>query len=1586
MSTGNPTPPEAPSSPPPRRRRHPGRWLLWGLLGLLVLVLVLVVGALIYATGPAGEARIRALAIEQANKQLMGRVEIGGLDLSLRSLVLTGVKLYDPEGELVAEIDRVEARVALAPLLRKHVVLQEARVEQPHLYLHQDERGLNLSRAIEPRQPKPEDPNAPRGTLRFTLEDLQLTDGSVDYVAQAPEGQREVRLDDLDASGAASWASATEALDAKLEATASLARPLAGPVRLSLTAGGQEGKLNADVDLDAPGLTLRANGGTEGENQARAEVKQLTLTPETARAFLPSYPVAAPVTLSGSVAQAGDTVRVNLEARAADGTAKVEGSLDTAKLRTDGLTAHVRGLDLAKLLGGGPSTVLAADLSVRGGGKSLETLDGTVDLTLPPSSIDGQPLGPMELHASAKDGRFELSQLQAQAPGVNLTARGGGTQEDVRLEGRLVASNLDAFANTVGRLGNGQPLPLSGHGAVDFTVTGPVRHPAVSLKGGFDTLAWADTSVQGLSLDARVPDVTQPLTTDATLKASKLSTGGRTFENLNASLLTRDRALEASVTTGGATNLLVSLRGTVDKDNQGLGLDALTLRYPEAEWLLQRPTHVDWGNGRIEVEPALSLASGPQALSLALLMEGERITARTELRAFDLGRLPKAFLPPTLDVAGQLSGQVAVNGRLPRPDTTVDLSLRGGRYQQYSDLAFDLKGRYVRDRATGTFAANAPAGRVSSTFDVPVQGLMLHRREPVSLELTAERVDIGPALRMAGQPESATGILSGTLTLKGLANDPRLALALKGENLRYWGTPSQQHPPVVLAPGALPPQVGGEPLGIELTARSDEQDATLSATLDVHGIGSKASATLVTPFTVGQLLAKPPTASQMMETPMRQLQAELNDMPLALLSQLGMADRAGGTVSMSAHLTGPLLAPVGEVKLQARRATMNGLQPLDGELALRTDESSVKLQLAARRESTLLAQVDATVDAPIAALQDQEVVGRVPFTLALRAGPISQRELMGLSAAATARADLIRCRTGATEDEEQLPDQQNILSVSLRARGTLEEPQMDLTAGVQNIGVSQVGLGQARLHYTYDKARSEFTAQLASPKGGTLLARGHATQELSLSAVRRGLDFSRAPLEVDVDAHQFDLSFLSGSRLPMVRSIGGVLAMDKVHVGGTIGAPSFRGKLEWKDGRLALEGLGDYQKIHVALDGTDQRFELSDFSASSGGGNMSLKAKAERTQAEQFAFSGEGSLDDFPLVYDDQLLALVQLRTHFEGEASNKLVNLRNLSIPEAHVHLPDARRKDLQALDRPEGIVLVCNGTPLQPTKDKRTAPPAGGASPGNGPGTGSTTGTGGSGRGDTGEEPQRQYWININAPRNLWVNGSDVNAEIGLSENFRVEYSTAASIYGEVRVIRGEVEVLGRRFNIQNSSQVRFTGPALTPYINATAEYNNEKAGVKVFVAVRGQGKDFTIKPTSEPPLPETEIYTLLATGRRTLHAGSGASMNQGQVASVLGSVLASQARKALAAKLPLDVLTIEAGEQGLSGARLEVGKYFTDELYVGYSGRLGAPQSQSTTRRENANAVRLEYQFSPRWSLEGEYGDAQQGGADVIWSKDY
>ena len=57
-------------------------------------------------------------------------------------------------------------------------------------------------------------------------------------------------------------------------------------------------------------------------------------------------------------------------------------------------------------------------------------------------------------------------------------------------------------------------------------------------------------------------------------------------------------------------------------------------------------------------------------------------------------------------------------------------------------------------------------------------------------------------------------------------------------------------------------------------------------------------------------------------------------------------------------------------------------------------------------------------------------------------------------------------------------------------------------------------------------------------------------------------------------------------------------------------------------------------------------------------------------------------------------------------------------------------------------------------------------------------------------------------------------------------------------------------------------------------------------------------------------------------------------------------------------------------------------TDRIYVGYTARINARPELG----QNAHEVRLDYQISPRWSLEATYGDAKAGGADLIWSRDY
>lgn len=240
------------------------------------------------------------------------------------------------------------------------------------------------------------------------------------------------------------------------------------------------------------------------------------------------------------------------------------------------------------------------------------------------------------------------------------------------------------------------------------------------------------------------------------------------------------------------------------------------------------------------------------------------------------------------------------------------------------------------------------------------------------------------------------------------------------------------------------------------------------------------------------------------------------------------------------------------------------------------------------------------------------------------------------------------------------------------------------------------------------------------------------------------------------------------------------------------------------------------------------------------------------------------------------------------------------------------------------------------------------------------------------------------VDAPRNLWVSGKDANLELGLGPSFRVEITDVPRVYGDVTIKRGRVDVVGRRFDLKPDSTIRFSGPSDAPELDVGATHDNEKEKITVLVTVKGTPDHIQIAISSpdRPDLTESQLYTLVVTGRLDLGGGSaGSTTVSDRAASLAGGLLASQLQKRLAKKLPLDVLTIEAGG-GLGTARVEAGRYVTSNLYVGYVGRLGADPALL----QNRNAAHLEYEITSRWSFQGEYGDAKTGSADVIWTNRY
>lgn len=1499
----------------------------------MLLSALVVGGGWLYLRSDAGSARLKGLISEQAGAALQGKLELGEVRVAGRTWVLTGVKLYDPDGKLVAELERLEASPRIADLLRSRIELERVRLVRPRLYLVQDERGLNLTRALAAREKGEATPSSSSGgssPLTVVVDALSLEEGFVDYV----DAERRYTLEGLSAQGRARHGGPSDALEAKLVLAGRAVRPLPGPVEVTLQAQGENGALAATVAASLPGARLSTQLERRGTEYDRVELKDLELSPEAVSAFAPKSPLRAAVRATGRMERKGNRASLELAATAASARLDVSGSLDIARLRSDGITVKARGVNLAELIEGGLPSDLALTLEARGGGTRLQDLDGAVRLEVPHARLGGQPFGPVRVSASAEHGQFTLSELSAALPGTTLSARGGGTAQEIRASGTLTAADLSATARALRALGV-DAQGLAGSGTLALSVHGPLTHPGLSVKGRLSSLRVASAAIQGLSIDARLPDVRRPLEADGKLAARVVRLAERELRDLSAAVVTRGRQLSADFSIRGLAELVLHVGGKLDAGGESLLVEAFELQYPEAHWRLAAPARLTWSDGDVSAEP-IRLSAGGQAIAVAGAKRGERIDASVELTAVDLARLPRVLTVPELGLGGRLSGSMNASGRLSRPQAKVKLRWQDGRLTQLSGISLSLDAETRAKRVSGSLRATSSAGAASGTFDLPL-GWTAQGREAIALELKLEEIDLAQAMRVSSvrtTRSALAGTLSAELRLSGTPHTPRLDLNARARDV-LWQRPDA--PAIAL----------GE---TELDARTAE-DGALGARLSISAFSGTGSLTLETPLTLARLIEAPPDLPALQRTPLT-ASLQLTGLDLARVAAAGVGPtELAGKLDLRVDARGTALAPEGTARLQILGATLPGAPPLDVALDAEAAARELIAQLQLRRDTAPLVKLDARLEAPLAQASDLGALARAPFSLRADLGPVPLSELSALR--------------GTVEEEPATP-LEGVLEAHLAGSGTLEDPQLSLRATLDRLGLSKAALGKAIVQYAYRKAENTVTLDLASAGGGTLKLSGRAELGLSYSAVKRGLNVRTAPFEVNLSADRLDLAFLSGLH-PEVRLLAGRLSASG-QARGTLDRPDLRGKVEWSEGRVGLLGYGEYRRVHLLAEATLDRIELKDLSASSGGGSLRVQGAAQRTPGG-FGLSGSAVAQHFPLISDDQLVAIATLNTTWQGQMSESLIDIRELAIPEAHLELPELKRKDLQDLSRPSDVVLVRNGKPLGARKARASTSAAGGAP-----------------SGDT--EPARArpsgraFQIAVNAPRNLWVRSSDVNLELGLSEDFLVAYADALSIRGEVAVREGRADVLGRRLDLDEGSRIRFNGPPKLPYVNLAATHVNEREGVTVTVTITGRGKDVVIKVSSQPPLPESEIYTLLATGRRTLKRGSGASMTGSQAASVVGSLFASQLKSALAKKLPLDVLSIEAGEAGLSGAKVEAGTYLSKDLYVGYSGRIGADASKG----ENSHEVKLEYQLAPQVGVELKYGDAGAGGADMVWIREY
>jgi translocation and assembly module TamB len=152
-------------------------------------------------------------------------------------------------------------------------------------------------------------------------------------------------------------------------------------------------------------------------------------------------------------------------------------------------------------------------------------------------------------------------------------------------------------------------------------------------------------------------------------------------------------------------------------------------------------------------------------------------------------------------------------------------------------------------------------------------------------------------------------------------------------------------------------------------------------------------------------------------------------------------------------------------------------------------------------------------------------------------------------------------------------------------------------------------------------------------------------------------------------------------------------------------------------------------------------------------------------------------------------------------------------------------------------------------------------------------------------------------------------------------------------------------------------------------------------VTVTVSGPALEPTVRLSSQPPMDDAAIASLIATGRTTLRPGGATGGGGGITAAEAGEAAAGAIATKLLDDVLLKQLPLPVDTVALDTGGVRAGTYLNDRVYVGYTRRFDAQPMQN----ENRDEFRVEYQMTPHWTLEGQVGDQRSSGS-LIWSRNY
>jgi translocation and assembly module TamB len=219
------------------------------------------------------------------------------------------------------------------------------------------------------------------------------------------------------------------------------------------------------------------------------------------------------------------------------------------------------------------------------------------------------------------------------------------------------------------------------------------------------------------------------------------------------------------------------------------------------------------------------------------------------------------------------------------------------------------------------------------------------------------------------------------------------------------------------------------------------------------------------------------------------------------------------------------------------------------------------------------------------------------------------------------------------------------------------------------------------------------------------------------------------------------------------------------------------------------------------------------------------------------------------------------------------------------------------------------------------------------------------------------------------------DMNVTVGGDVRIQKDPGGPVILLGTVETIRGTYQFQGRRFDLVRGGTLRFLGePQINPALDLTASRLIPNTGVTANVRVTGTARAPRLALTSNPPLDESDILSLIVFNRPVNELGTG---ERASLAATAGGIatgfIAAPLGESIGRALDLDLFEITTtNDEGELGAGLTIGQQVGDRAFVKFRQQFGD---------RNLTEFLLEYQLARFLRLDLSGAPETSGSANRI-----